>query len=139
MLDFTLISTKNVDLTKASQFKRGNNRVNGEDGVYWILYFPLGSPNLKEAVDRAIEKIPGCIALVDGVVYHESWWAILTGYSSYVIEGTPLIDPSLISSNVNIIGTYNICVMDKEGYIKEMKTISKEEFENDKSKIFILK
>lgn len=135
MVDFTIISTKNMDLSKANTYKRGQNRANGENGVYWIVTIPLGQPNLKEAIDAAIQSTPGCVALVDGVVYSKGWSAVITAYSAYVVEGTPLIDPSLATMENNQIGKYNICSLDKKGNIKEIRQLSEEEFEIEKSKI----
>ena len=127
IFDFTMVSTKNVDLSKASTFERSKIRANGEDGVYWLITIPLGFPNLKEAIDRAIESTPGAVALVDGVVYSKSWWAILTGYSSYVVEGTPLIDPSL-EFNSEDIPTYGKIELDKNGKVKSVENISSTEY-----------
>jgi len=92
--DFTLLSTKNIDLTKASNFKRAANRVTGEDKALVIIIFPTGVPSVKEAVDKALEGVPGAVALVDGVVKSKGWWFIY-GENSMIVEGTPLIDPSL--------------------------------------------
>ena len=102
MLDFTIVSTKNVDLSKASTFTRSKTRTEGTDIVHLIIYFPTGIPNMKEAIDRALEKVPGAIALVDGVVYHKYWWALVYGQHMYVVEGTPLIDPSLTDNTVKM-------------------------------------
>jgi hypothetical protein len=67
------------------------NRVEGKDGVYWVLFIPLGTPNLKEAVDRAIESAgPGYDALIDGVIYSSSYYFILSGYTGYKVIGTPI-------------------------------------------------
>lgn len=96
IVDFTAISTKNVDWSKASTFTRSPARTKGEDTVHIIIFIPTGSPNMKEAVDRAIESKPGGVALVDGVVYSKFWWIpYIYGQVSYVVEGTPLIDSSL--------------------------------------------
>ncbi len=125
MLDFTLVSTKNVDLSKASSFERGKQRVEGEDMVHIVIYVPIGRPNLKEAVDRAIESTPGCIALVDGVIYSKFWWVpLLYGQSSFLVEGTPLIDPTLASN----IPKYGKISIDKQGKFKNIETISEEEY-----------
>lgn len=56
------------------------------------MWIPLGFPNMKEAIDKAIEKYPGAIGLVDGVVKSKGWTAILYGQNSYVVEGTPLYE-----------------------------------------------
>lgn len=99
-VDYTLLSTKNVDLSKASTFKRTPNRVTGEDNRYWFLCIPLGSPpNLKTAVDRAIESVPGSVTLVDGVVSARNWWFII-GEGAIIVEGTPLVDPSIPGASV---------------------------------------
>jgi len=134
VLDFTLISTKNVDLSQASSFERGDQRVEGLDKVHLIIYIPTGRPNLKEAVDRAIETTPGCIALVDGVVYSKFWWAILYGQMSYLVEGTPLIDKSLAINSSNI-PKYGRITIDKNGKTESIESISSSEFFALKNKI----
>jgi hypothetical protein len=96
IVDYTLLSTKNVDLSKAGTFKRGPNRVTGIDSQMLILLIPNRGPaNLKAAVDDAIESVPGAVALVDGVVYGRNWNAIVVGENAIIAEGTPLIDPSI--------------------------------------------
>lgn len=96
MVDFTTISTKNVDWSKAETFTRSPTRVEGRDTAHIIIFIPTGVPNMKEAIDRAIESKPGGVALVDGVVYSKFWWIpYIYGQTSYVVEGTPLIDPAL--------------------------------------------
>ena len=51
--DFTLISTKNVDI--GGKYKKLDERYTGEDSRGDILGIPLGMPNLKTAVDNCIE------------------------------------------------------------------------------------
>lgn len=97
--DFTLLSTKNIDLAKASNFKRASNRAVGEDKVFILIFIPFGQPHVKDAVDNALKDVPGAIALVDGVVRTKGWWFIF-GESGIVVEGTPLIDPSLASADL---------------------------------------
>lgn len=92
--DFTIISSKNVDLTSAATFKRDANRVEGTDSKP-VIFFPLGIPNAKEALDQAIQSVPGCIGLVDGVLENETF-AFIFGYTKYRVKGTCLIDPKLI-------------------------------------------
>lgn len=90
--DFTIISTKNVDISALATAKRAGNRITGEDLVHVIIFIPTGVPNLKEAIDRTIESTPGAVALVDGVVYFRSWMIpLLYGQSAYIVEGTPLL------------------------------------------------
>lgn len=92
--DFTVISSKNVDLSRGASFVRDDKRVQGEDTKY-VFIFPLGIPNAKEAMDLSIQGVPGCVALVDGVLEHE-WFALIFGYSTYRVKGTCLIDPNLL-------------------------------------------
>jgi len=98
LTDFTIISTKNVDLSVIGRAKRGIARVKGEDRVHIIIIIPTGVPNMKEAIDRAIESTPGAVALVDGVVYSHSFYIpYIYGQSSFVVEGTPLINSAQAS------------------------------------------
>jgi hypothetical protein len=135
VLDFTLISSKNVDLSKGATFERGKQRVEGVDMVHWIICFPTGTVNIKEALDRAIESTPGCVALLDGVIYTKFWWIpYIYGQQSALIEGTPLIDPSL-AYNSNDIPPYGKIEMNKNGEIKSIEKISTTEYLALKDKI----
>lgn len=60
---------------------------------------------MKEAIDRAIEQHPGAVGLVDGVLKHKSWWALLYGQSSYIVEGTPLYVVDDVNNNENHQGS----------------------------------
>jgi hypothetical protein len=94
------------------------------DKAHIILFIPFGRPHLKEAIDRAIESTPGAVALVDGVVYSKSWWAILYGQSKIIVEGTPLMDPSLASNEE--VPEYSIEKIYKDGEVMEIAEITKE-------------
>ena len=93
--DFTMVSTKNVDLSHGADFKLGVAKVKGEDSKPIILYFPIGQPDMKTAIDRAIESTPGAIALTDVVITRSAVWFILGGQNTIEVEGTALIDPNL--------------------------------------------
>lgn len=134
LTDFTIISTKNIELSKAGSFQRGSARNEGVDRVHIILSIPLGSPNLKEAIDRAIEATPGAVALVDGVVYTKWWWAILYGQTKVIVEGTPLIDPAIASTDQKI-PAYSMAKLDKKGNVSEYVEISSDEYNELKSNI----
>lgn len=135
VFDFTLISSKNVDLSKGATFEKGKQRVEGIDLAHWIIVFPTGSVNIKEALDKAIESTPGCVALLDGVVFSKFWWIpYIYGQQSIIIEGTPLIDPSL-ASNYNNTPKFEKIEMDKNGEIKSVEKISTNEYLALKGKI----
>ena len=65
MADMTVASTKNYNIN-ASYFEKGK-RVIGED-TYPVILFPLGIPNVKEAIDRAIEQDRCAVGLSDVVI-----------------------------------------------------------------------
>jgi hypothetical protein len=96
IVDFTVISSKNIDLSRGADFKRSSTRIKGEDRKHIIIFIPTGIPNAKEAMDKAIESVPGAVGLVDGVITQHSWWIpYIYGQSWIEVEGTPLIDPLL--------------------------------------------
>ncbi len=134
LVDFTIISTKNIDLSRGADFKRGPSRVQGEDKVNIIIFIPTGNPNIKQAIDKAIQSVPGAVALLDGVVTYKFWWIpYIFGETSYVVEGTPLIDPKLLSANIP--SNFVISKVDKNGNVKETKFVSKAEYDLIKKKI----
>lgn len=96
MVDFTVISTKNVPLTqKGVDFAKAQQTVEGSDKKQIILFIPTGSPSMEEAVDRALAKYPGAIALSDGVIYSKTLYIPpFWGYNKIVVKGTPVYSPS---------------------------------------------
>ncbi|ELF1741395.1 TPA: hypothetical protein ACP48G_003797 [Klebsiella pneumoniae] len=88
--DMTVGSTKNYNLN-AAKFVKGK-RVVGEDKVP-VVIFPLGLPNVKTAMDRAIEKDKCAVGLSD-VVVSELLHSFLFGQVGYRVEGTQIIDQS---------------------------------------------
>lgn len=79
--DFTIISTKNTLLLMNAE--RQGKRITGED-CHFLLF---GMPDMKEAIDDAIEKAgPEYDALVDGVVT----WQDDFFQTCYKVEGTPI-------------------------------------------------
>lgn len=97
LTDFTIISTKNVPIgAHSAAIKKGDTRVKAKDVAHMVLFLPLGMPNMKEAIDKAIEKHPGAIGLVDGVVKQHNWTCLLYGQNSYIVEGTPIFEESEI-------------------------------------------
>lgn len=83
--DFTVLSTKNVDV---SGLKPGD-RMEGEHCVNMLFgMIPLGQINWKEAMDDALEKGKGDV-MVD-IVLTQKAWAIpyIWGQECIIIEGT---------------------------------------------------
>jgi uncharacterized membrane protein len=98
--DFTIVSSKNIDLSRGADFKRGTNRVKGEDIVVITGFNVPSTPNMKTAIDRAIEYVPGAVALLDGVISQKTISYPFYTRMGYVVEGTPLVDLGLISNSV---------------------------------------
>lgn len=92
LMDFTIISTKSLPIGyQPTNFSKAPIKVKGVDKVHFFLFIPLGSPpDLKKAIDNAIEQYPGAVALADGVVKSEFMDFFFYGQSGYIVEGTPL-------------------------------------------------
>ncbi|MBR6374318.1 MAG: hypothetical protein IKS20_14155, partial [Victivallales bacterium] len=63
--DFTVASSKNIDIKRTLHVVDTKRRVKGTDGKCIIIFIPVGIPNLKEAMDNAEEKAPNCVGLSD--------------------------------------------------------------------------
>ena len=98
LIDFTVISSKNVTLNAP----QAPNRTTGRDCVDLLLFIPINGrlqPNLKEAVDRAIEAAgTGYDALIDGVVDQETLFTYIYNRACFIVEGTPINTKQLTSS-----------------------------------------
>lgn len=102
--------------------------------VHWIILVPTGVPSAKEAMDRAIESVPGAVALVDGVITSKFWFVpYIYGQQRFVVEGTPLIDPKLAS--VWKHGNYLVTNLDPNGNVRETRTVTKVEYESLKERM----
>lgn len=87
LIDFTVISSKNVTLRLPDDAKAA--RTEGKDMKF------CGRPELKEAVDKAIQAAgPGYDALIDGVVYQRNEIVRI----GWVVQGTPIKTSKLKSS-----------------------------------------
>lgn len=85
LMDFTVISTKNVEIPGV----RGE-KVEGEDTKSIVIIIPTGQPSIKAAVDNALDKGHGDV-LLDAVISMENWYIpYIYGQSSFIVEGTSL-------------------------------------------------
>lgn len=135
VLDFTMVSSKNIDLSRGASFVRGKSRVTGEDMAHWIIIVPTSTVNIKEALDRAIESTPGCVALLDGVIYTKFWWIpYIYGQQVAIVEGTPLIDPST-SALIREYPSYGMIEFTRDGSVHTVKEITEQEFNQTKFRL----
>ncbi|GLZ86915.1 hypothetical protein Pres01_29660 [Metapseudomonas resinovorans] len=89
--DLTVASTKNFNMN--SNALETGRRVEGKDQVAVVL-FPLGQPNMKEAIDRAVEK-ERCAVGLSNVVINQEAFAFLVGYVAVSVEGNLILDRAL--------------------------------------------
>jgi len=89
--DFTVLSTKNVDLSNFStQTAKGLDRVRGEDVGHIIICFPNKIPTFKEAIDIALEE-NNAYMLSDAVVRYDYFIVpYIYGQMKFVAEGVPV-------------------------------------------------
>ena len=85
LFDLSIVSTKGVDLQDLdlSAAKKAMN-VTGESYRSIICIFPLGNPDLEEAVSDALIKSSGDVML-DAEVYYK-WWYIPFIYGQFGYE-----------------------------------------------------
>ena len=89
--DFTILSTKNVELSKLGTYERRGLRGEGSDVKNALAIYFGAVASMEEAVDEVIESVPGCRALVDVTVK-----SVTRSFSAgYEVEGECLVDPEL--------------------------------------------
>lgn len=82
--DFTIISTKNVDIGK--NYVKVQTQEKGISSKAIIIFIPTGTPNIKDAVDDLLKKANG--DLVTNAVIQYSWYYIPYIYGEYKYEIT---------------------------------------------------
>ncbi len=125
---FTVVSTKNIDWSRAAELKRASQKVQGSDNALMLIFIPLNGtwmPHLDTAIDNAIETVPGGVALLDAVIHSKFFFTYIINSSGYVIEGTPLIDPTLAAKPLPSNRIY--AKMGKDGKIST-EYLSEEEY-----------
>lgn len=88
--NMTVASTKNYNIN-SSKFVKGK-RVIGED-TYPVILFPTGIPNMKTAMDHAIQKDACAVGLSD-VVMSQLNHSFIVGVIGFRVEGDLIIDTS---------------------------------------------
>ncbi|MCA9773438.1 MAG: hypothetical protein KC466_13575 [Myxococcales bacterium] len=85
VMEFTIASSKEIEWSRAGRFEQIRKSVEGEDIV------AFGEPDMNKALDRALEGVPGAVAVVDGKVR----LYVAAFYLGYIVEGKALIDRSI--------------------------------------------
>ena len=88
--DFTLLSSKNVNLASFSNAKaeQAGEKTKGVDCKHIICIFPTGVPNLKQAVDRALEAKSAYMLTNARVTEQFFYIPLIYGQEKFVVEGT---------------------------------------------------
>jgi hypothetical protein len=83
--DFTVISTKNVDL--GTNYVKIKSNGEGKDLKHWIIIFPIGVPNIKSAIDDSLNQNDGDVIM--NAVIESGFWYIpyIYGQSWYAVKG----------------------------------------------------
>jgi hypothetical protein len=135
LFNFTIVSTKNIELEKLSSLEKSSERTKGEDKTSIIIIIPTRKIKIDQAISNTIDGIPGCVALLDGVVYSKFWYIpYIYGEQKIVIEATPLVDPSIATSS-KTLPKYGKIFLDKKGDIKSIESISEVDFAFEKNKL----
>jgi hypothetical protein len=66
LFNFTIISTKNIELEKLSSLEKSYERIKGEDKTSIII--PTRKVKIDQAISNTIDGIPNCVALLNGVI-----------------------------------------------------------------------
>ena len=86
MGDFNVISSKNVALNP-EPVQYG---VEGRDCAYWLFsIIPLGSfvPNMEEAMDRAMGKVPQANLMTDIAIYRQTVFTLILNTFCVEVKG----------------------------------------------------
>ncbi len=92
--DFTVASTKNMDVQDSTHIVDSKIRLTGKDETKSFLFIPTGMPNMKEAMDNAIEASNGAAVGLSNVTVKFNTFHIPYLYRtySYEIEGNPIFE-----------------------------------------------
>lgn len=89
IVDLTVVSSKNMDIHSPKLIT--GKRVVGESSVPIFLFLPLGNPDIKEAIDDAIEQ-DRCAVGLQNAALDQVFFDFIFGFIEYKVEGDLIID-----------------------------------------------
>lgn len=93
VLDATIASSKNMDIKKSLHRVDSKVRVTGVDEKTMYVLTLMDFPNMKNAMDDAIEKNSECVGLSDVVVHFEQIYIpFIIHNQKYIVEGNPIYE-----------------------------------------------
>ena len=135
LFNFTIVSTKDIELEKLASLKKSSEKTEGEDKASIIILFPTKKVRIDRAISNTIDAFPGCVALMNGTVYSKFWYIpYIYGKEKIVVEATPVIDPSIDQSSSHLT-QYTKVFINREGNIDSIESISEEKYLDEKNKI----
>ncbi|GAA4294819.1 hypothetical protein [Aestuariibaculum suncheonense] len=135
LFNFTLVSTQNIELEKLASLQTSPEKITGEDKASIIIFIPTKTIRIDRAISNTIDAFPGCMALMNGTVYSKFWFIpYIYGEAKFVVEGTPVIDSSIMQTTSNL-PKYAKVILDKKGNINSIESISEKKYLDEKNKI----
>ena len=128
---FTVISSKNVDISRLGEMQRSAERavtknLNAKGLLIKNKKLDEDHYALENALDSALEQIPGAVALIDAKVQYVHKKSMGKKQWGYYFEGTALIDSSTVGKNDTLSENDTICFISNEE-TGETTLISEEE------------
>jgi hypothetical protein len=129
--DFTLMSSKNVDLSALGSFQRSGKNVKGRDmKVSMILFFPLNPKyDMKKALDSALSKILGAQEIVDVRIDMQKIPLLLVTLEGYVVSGSVLINPNVVDASETTPDKPYLVMNTNDGENFTKRYVSEEEYQ----------
>jgi len=130
--DFTLMSSKNVELSRLGEFNRSSQTVKGTYSrvtavILGIISIPTNN-DLKKALDNALSKIPGVQALVDVRIDKRKLEFVLFQVETFIVSGTVLIDPRIADASETTLDEQYLVMETDDGEDFEMRYVSEKEY-----------
>lgn len=127
--NFSIVSTKGVNLRSWAASKRGDSPVTGNAIAHIIVIFPIGKANISDAIDKALASVPGAVALVDAKVTYRTFALppmppSAYTQNAYLVEGVPLILTNKPAADKSTPETANHFVVRFDHVIEAFKATS---------------
>jgi hypothetical protein len=128
---FTMATTKNVDLSRLGEFSRTTREIKAQDSSIFILGFQVKTAKMNAALDKALSKIPGAVAMVDVRISTKSTPLLIVRLESFIVSGTALVDPKIVSAETSERNEHpQLVKFTEEGKIIETVALTNEEYIN---------
>ena len=91
--DFTLLTSKNINLAdfSTSKAEESSEKAVGEDISHIICVFPIGTPSLKEALDRALESKNAYMLTNARIEASFFYIPYIYGQTRFTVKGNPVV------------------------------------------------